>query len=146
MLTENFNKNNLCIVLREITQYYAPKDLDNITILCSNANNNLKHYINALNIKIDILNSENAIIKYQLKEQDLNCFIHEIKPIKNYKFFIEYALSPARAKSYLMLGLILLISSFFVLYKIYYLIFGTILLTLAIITFSKRIKNKNSAQ
>lgn len=45
----------------------------------------------------------------------------------NYRDYLKFAFDKSRSKNYLLFGLILLISSFFVPYKIYYLIIGSLL-------------------
>lgn len=47
---------------------------------------------------------------------------------------MAYALSKERTKNYFLLGAILILSSFFVVFKIYYLVMGSVLLLLAAIT------------
>ncbi len=96
------------------------------------------------NIKITIYNymqTYEKIISKQniLPEQVIDTSI--VKP--TYKQLIEYAFSPSRSKNYWALGLILLLSSFFVAFKIYYLISGSILILIGIIVKFLPNKHKN---
>ena len=139
------NQNDFCKIMQEITLYYSPYDFEKIEILCSSFSKELLTYVKSLNICVVLTNKISAIQKYKLCAFSLPCDIKIVCPVKNYKYFIEYALSPARTKSYLLLGIILVLSSFFVIYKLYYLICGTLLLVLSIITLSKHLKAKNNS-
>ena len=142
---DNLNQNDFYKIMQEITLYYSPYDFEKIEILCSSFSKELLTYVKSLNICVVLTNKVSAIQKYKLCAFSLPCDIKIVCPVKNYKYFIEYALSPARTKSYLLLGIILVLSSFFVIYKLYYLIFGTMLLVLSIITLSKHLKAKNNS-
>lgn len=145
LLFDNLNQNDFHKIIREITLYYSKCDFDQIEILCSNFSKELSNYAKSLNISVVLTNKVNAVQKYKLCASSLPCEITIVHPVKNYKYFFEYALSPARTKSYLLLGVVLVLSSFFVIYKLYYLIFGTLLLILSIITLSKHLKTKNNS-
>ena len=144
LLHSNLTPDDLCKIIRDIGLYCQPETIKSITIIGGGFNNDLKNFAKSLNVNIILLDKVNAILKYNLTPDGLPSSVCVVKPVKNYKYFINYAFSPARTKSYLMLGLVLLLSSFFVLYKVYYLIFGTILLTMSIITVLKHLKKKNS--
>lgn len=51
-----------------------------------------------------------------------------------FKQIMGYALSKERTKNYFLLGAVLILSSFFVVFKIYYLMVGSVLLLMAVIT------------
>ena len=143
-LLDNMDKDALCKILREIVLDCDIANIKQITILCNNIEASLKGFAKTLDIKIELLDKVEAVARYNLQESTLNAPINIRCPIKNYKYFVNYAFALERTKSYLLLGLVLILSSFFVLYKIYYLVFGTFLITLAIITLLKHLKNKNS--
>ncbi len=87
------------------------------------------------NIKIEIwdcFTTYNKLIKDKnlLPDETVDTSISKL----NIKQILKYAFDRKRMKNYLLFGLILIISSFFVYYKIYYLIFGTIMIIIALLT------------
>ena len=90
---------------------------------------------NILNRKIKVLDIYGTFMeKYLDYEIEIPKVIETEKPKLKFKQILKFAFSRERTKNYLLLGLLLIFYSLFVLYKIYYLISGSILLIFAIIT------------
>ena len=87
------------------------------------------------NLKITILNAEQT---YQRFLNNFSSLPEDVTFSKNkklaFKELMSYVSSKERTKNYLLMGLILIISSFFVMFKIYYLVFGSLLLFMALLT------------
>ncbi len=142
-LLEKIDENKIPFIIRNIANNLKELAFESITILCDDQTKQATTFCSSLNIKIELLDKFKAIKKYNLNPNLLQSDIYIKKETKNFKFLINYALSPNRTKSYFTLGLILVFSSFFVLYKIYYLIFGSVLLIMCIITLFLHLKSKN---
>lgn len=141
--TSTINKQMLEQILQQFQELENFSQLS-LIIICENFEKEAFVFANSLNIKIELWNKNTFVNKLNLSHKTLNCPILALKPVKNYHYFIKYAFSPSRFKSYLLMGLVLIISSFFVLFRIYYLIFGTLLIGLSIFTLILKIKNKNA--
>ncbi len=61
-----------------------------------------------------------------------------------FKQVLSFAVSKERTKNYFLLGIVLIFSSFFVLFKVYYLVFGSLLLAMAALT--RVLPHKQKAQ
>lgn len=141
--TNTINKQTLEQILRYFQEIENFEKL-NLVILCESYEKEALNFANALNTKIELWNKNTFVNKLNLSHKTLNCPITIAKPVKNYHYFLKYAFSPSRFKNYLLMGLVLIVSSFFVLFKVYYLIFGTLLISLSILTLILKIKNKNA--
>ena len=144
MLKQNFAPDDLTFAIRDIQSTTSLSHIKTITILAESVLASTKSFAKSLNIQIEILDKVEAIKKYNLVSSTLPENIKIVKQQKNYRYFLSYALSPARFKSYFLLGLILITSSFFVMFKLYYLIFGSLLIVMSIITLCLKLKNKNA--
>ena len=142
-LLKKINENDISQIIRNILDTLKDKPLFNITILCDEHTKQATMFCTSLNIKVELLDKFRAVTKFNLNAQQLYTSISVKKQPKNLKYLFSYALSIKRTKSYLALGLILIICSFFVLYRVYYLILGSILLTMCIITLFLHLKSKN---
>ncbi len=107
-----------------------------IVIICCEASRETFDICQKIQNKhIKILDFEKTYNKFL---QNVETYPNEIE-IKNdkklkLKELVLFSLQKERTKNYLLMGLILITSSFFVIYKIYYLIFGSLLLFLALLT------------
>ena len=113
----------------------SPKPCNQIFIATNNAENSTLDLAKSIkNISITIYNSFQTYEKIISKSNILpeKVIVTEIlKP--THKQLLQYAFSKQRSKNYLLFGFILILSSFFVAFKIYYLIFGTALILTGII-------------
>ncbi len=122
--------NNLSTIYKQIS---SPK---NIVILCGTARSDclaLAKRIN--NKKITIYDSEKTYQTF-LKNSIMPPTEIEFSNSKKLaiKELLHYAIGKNRAKNYSIMGILLVVSSFFVKFKIYYLVVGSILLLLALLT------------
>ena len=86
------------------------------------------------NIKIELVPIENFYHDYLAgTEITLPCAVDISRPKLKYRELLSYAFSPARARHYLLFGLLIILMSFLVPFKIYYLISGSILCIVALI-------------
>jgi len=117
----------------------------NKIIICTNeVDPKTKELVSKLPIKFIILNKyetyENIMKKYDyFPNSILNI---DDSPKLNFKNFLAYSLNKKRAKGYIFSSIILLISSLFVKVTIYYLIFSSILLLMAIFSYTNNLYNK----
>ena len=92
------------------------------------------------NKKIELFDARKTYSEF-IKNKELPENVVEAKLQKlNLKELLKFMISPKRTKHYLILGLVLILSSFFVIYKLYYLITGSLLLIVAILTKIIKIK------
>ena len=140
LLSKNLDINLLSNIIRQTKDFLETKTL---VILCESFLKESKEFAQSLNIKIEIWNKFDVVKKLCFVPQDVQTNIQIIKPKKTLKTMIEYALSPKRFRSYFVLGLVLIVSSFFVFFKIYYLATGTFLLCLSLFVFIKKIKARH---
>ncbi len=99
-------------------------------IICTNSyENNVSKFTSTLGIETLLLDKQQTYISL-LKKYEMYPKITKINNANKmtFKQIILLALDKKRAKSYFISALFLLFSSFFVYYKIYYLIFSTLLL------------------
>lgn len=140
MLFDELKISDLNRIIREL-KTFNPTLNKKVFVLCSGFKNETNKYAKSLNIEIELLNKMDVIKKLGLNSSSLKCETKVLKPQKNFETILLYALSPKRFKSYFFLGLVLVVSSFFVLYKIYYLIFGSILIFMSLLTLILKKKN-----
>ncbi|MBR7090867.1 MAG: hypothetical protein IKC79_00260 [Clostridia bacterium] len=85
------------------------------------------------NIRINLLTTRQFLDKFHLLDKfTIPNIIDVTQPKLSLRQILSGILDRKKSKTYLILGLLLLFYSFFIPYKIYYLIFGTLLLLLAI--------------
>lgn len=114
-LAKQFNCNKTII---------SANKFDNEAVVLSTKINNLQIFL------WDHLNTYNNIIKNnKLPPKVVDTSVEKL----TFKQIVMYALSRKRIKNYVLFGIILILSSFFVYHKIYYLISGSILLILCIV-------------
>jgi len=143
----SFNKE--IFTSNDLANYYSLAKKYNATQLtiCStqfedNAKN-LSKAIRTLPITLlDIYETYSQIIEPSQKMPDKVVDTESVK--LTFKQILSYAISRERTKNYILLGLVLIFSSFFVMFKIYYLVFGSILLAMAILT--RVLPHKHKAQ
>lgn len=126
------------ICLNEFSKIYAQTIhfSKTIIILSNSFDNNVYELVkNIKNKKFCLLDNFATYEKY-IKEYE--CYPNEVinttkQKIKLKELFF-FMLKKDKTKNYFFLGLVLIVSSFFVWFKIYYLVSGSILLLLAVIT------------
>ncbi len=141
--TPQVSVEDLCRLLREVLSTINFSEFQKITILAESFLDSTKNFAKNLNIQVELLDIYQATQNYNLTYNTIPECIKIVKQPKNYQYFVKYILSPERFKSYLTLGLILLVSSFFVMFKVYYLIFGSLLLAMSIVTLFIKAKAKS---
>ncbi len=127
---KTLNLDALCLIFKH---HFPQKEL---VIICCEADKETCVFCGKIQNKhIKILNFEEIYNKFL---QNATIYPNEVELKKEKKLKLKelllFSLQKERTKNYLLMGLILITSSFFVLYKIYYLIFGSLLLFLAILT------------
>lgn len=107
-----------------------------IVILCENVAKDTSNLANLIqNKKITIFDAENTYNQFVKKYQTIPESVIFSKPKKlALKELFCYMIQKERTRNYFLMGLVLIVSSFFVLFKIYYLIVGSILLCMALLT------------
>ena len=143
LINTKLSSEDVCKIIREIKSFY-PQKPDKIIILCHSVLKETKTFCKQLNTEIEFWNLVDCITKLKLDPNLISSDVKIVKPQKNWATILSYAFSPARFKSYFTIGIVLIVSSFFVLYRIYYLVFGTIMLLLAIFTLTLKLKNKST--
>ncbi len=110
-------------------------------VICTNKYaNDIQKFIETLNIEVLILDKQQTYLLL-LKKYEIYPKITKIcdKQKMTFRQFLNIALDKKRAKSYFLSAIFLLFASMFVFYKIYYLIFATILLVMCFLClFRKR--------
>lgn len=121
------------------------KENPNKIIICTNEiEPQCKTFIEHLPCKIILLDKYES---YQKLMKKFNSFPEidttiNLNQTNKWKSFLAFSLNRQRAKGYVFSSIILVISSFFVRASVYYLIISTILLTLAIFSFTNTYYNK----
>ena len=116
---------------------YAKKyDSKQLTICSTEFDDNSKNLAKAIKTLsitlLDIYETYSQIIE---PSQKLPEKVVDTQSAKlTFKQILSYAISRDRTKNYALFGIILIFSSFFVMFKIYYLVFGSLLLAMAILT------------
>ncbi len=139
---EIFKSDDLARLYSKAKEYNA----DEITISAVTFDDNCKNLSKAItNIKITLLDAFETYTQLIEPSNELpEKVVNTQKAKLTFRQLLSYALSKERTKSYFMLGIVLIISSFFVLFKIYYLIFGSILMLMAVLTRVLPHKQKNA--
>lgn len=119
----------------KLLELIKTKKTNNLTIFCSNYNNDVKLIANAFKNKhislisldqlFEIFNSKN--IEIDTSHIDLNKHKITLKEI------IKNSISRQKSKGYFISGLILLFTSLIIPYKIYYVVFSSILFLLSLL-------------
>lgn len=114
---------------------YSPKNADKTIILCTDYDSKLLTNLDNFNTKIILLNYKETYFEL-LKKYEFYPKITINKKAKekiNFKQILLITFNKKKTKSYITSALFIIFASFFVPYKIYYLIIATILLTFAIL-------------
>ena len=129
--TERFTLTDLIKIYSEIES----EKINNVYILSSVFDADCYNIVKQIkNKNIQLFDAQKTYNEF-IKNKSLPENVIDAKPQKlNLKELLKFIISPKRTKHYLILGLILILSSFFVIYKLYYLITGSILLILALLT------------
>lgn len=115
-----------------------PVNTDNLVVLCVNATNSATIFAKSINnYKFVILNENDVYFKFL---KPLNALLPnsiKFKQSKKLKFkeILTIALNKNTSKGYFTSGFIILISSIFIKYKIYYIIFASLLFILSFISY-----------
>ena len=143
LLKNKLGIEDVCQFIRKLESVFKNlKDFE-IVVLCEDFEKQTKTFVESLNIKVELLNKFETAKKFGLKSETLECNIQILKPEKSFKAILDYALSPKRFRSYFLFGMLLVASSFFVIYQIYYLVFGTLFLFMSALTLILK-KKKNT--
>ena len=118
------------------------KPINKLVILCNDYDKDLPGFVKNFNQEIIILNKYQTYLSLY-KEYDYYPAIIERQKTKNsYKQYLAVAFNRSKTKGYLFAVVILVLSSFFVKFNIYYYIISSLLLILALISFINPIYNK----
>lgn len=122
--------------IKEITSAIKNKNSNNITLFC--VNNFVYHDLK--DIKITIESSDKIFKKLKEKNTTINYNLQNEKNRKrSLKEIFCTVLNKQKSKNYFWFGLMLIFSSFFTPFNIYYIVVGTILLLLSIyVRFNKK--------
>ncbi|NLC17209.1 MAG: hypothetical protein GX756_04945 [Clostridiales bacterium] len=130
--TSKLAPNNIIDAIKDSKEFYAKK----ILILCNGANANAYSFAACIDgVQITILD-DNAV--YELMKRynmypEINLKINKFPKSLKLKELAAIALSRKRVKGYFLGSLLLLFSSFFVRYYIYYRIAATIMMIMALV-------------
>jgi len=118
--------------------------IDKVIICTNDVEENTKTLVAKLPIKFVILNKYET---YESLMKKLDFFPNTIltiddSPKLTFKTFLAFSLNKKKAKGYIFASFVLLISSLFVKVTLYYLIFSSALLILAIFSYTNTIYNK----
>ena len=135
----DFNTDDLVLVYSK-TKSETPTRL----IICTNTvDNNAIKLAQKLPLEIYILDASQVYEKLLKEYNHYPCLTKLKSETKlGFKDLISYALNKKRTKGYFIASVILLLSSFFVPYKIYYIVMATLLLVLSLVSFSNPKYNK----
>ena len=108
---------------------------DNLTILCLSVNNDVKSICNAfINKKITLISVEQLYDLFEQKNITIDTSNIDLSKSKiTFKEILKGAIKRNKSKGYFFSGLILLLTSLIIPYKIYYVLFSTTLFTLSLI-------------
>lgn len=119
-------------------------NLDNIIICANDFDDDVKNIAKQIkNLTIKLLDTTQIYSTYLKAQPQLPQAVDITKKKLKQMELLRYAFSPARARHYLLFGLLLLLTSFLVPFKIYYLIFGSILCVTALFVKLYPILKKN---
>lgn len=102
-----------------------------------------KLYKQIKNLKITLYDAQQTYLNFVKNHAFPSEIIFEKKEKLDFRGLLSFMLNKDRTKNYFLLGLVLIISSFFVWFKIYYLVFGSILLFMAFLTILLAYKKKS---
>ena len=152
--TENYktNENNIYVTKALFVPYFKNSEVSLETLskfIIIAKNNNINKIIFCANdIQDDARSFAEKINNIKIEFWDFFLFYQDYakssavtlpeviditKPKMKYKELLAYAFNSARARNYLLFGLLIILSSFLVPFKIYYLISGSILCIIALI-------------
>ena len=118
------------------------KPINKLVILCNDYDKVLPGFVKNFNQEIIILDKYQTYLSLY-KEYDYYPAIIERQKTKNsYKQYLAVAFNRSKTKGYLFAAVILVLSSFFVKFNIYYYIISSLLLIFALISFINPIYNK----
>ncbi len=135
----DFNTDDLVLIYNQIK-----KETSTRLVICTNkVDSNTIKLAQKLPLEIYVLDG-NQIYEKLLTKYNYFPPLTKLKSEAKLEFkdLISYALNKKRTKGYFIASVVLLLSSFFVPYKIYYVIMSTILLVLSLISFSNPKYNK----
>ena len=129
---ENFTLEDLFRIIKTATKLNAKE----IKIFAPTVDETAKTFAKQINnLKIDFVDKYSLYNNYIAGKFE-NAFIEKIdisKPKINYVGLLRYAVNQKRARHYLLFGLLILLMSFLVPFKIYYLVLGSLLCLIALI-------------
>ena len=129
---ENFTLEDLFRIIKTATKLNAKE----IKIFAPTIDETVKTFAKQINnLKIDFVDKYSLYNNYIAGKFE-NSFIEKIdisKPKINYAGLLRYAVNQKRARHYLLFGLLILLMSFLVPFKIYYLVLGSLLCLIALI-------------
>lgn len=129
---ENFTLEDLFRVIKTATKLNAKE----IKIFAPTVDETAKTFAKQINnLKIDFVDKYSLYNNYIAGKFE-NALIEKIdisKPKINYAGLLRYAVNQKRARHYLLFGLLILLMSFLVPFKIYYLVLGSLLCLIALI-------------
>lgn len=124
------------------------KNINKIIIFASTIDKDCFSFIkNLKNIKIKLIDYNNFYINYMKKHNifpDIK-IKYEEKTKYSFKELLNIAFSKKKTKGYVITGFIFLVSSLFLRYNIYYIIFTTIMFVFALFSYFNKPFNKNSS-
>ncbi len=135
----DFNTDDLVLVYNK-----TKKEMPSRLIICTNTiDNNAIKLAQKLPLDVYILDG-NQVYEKLLKKYNYFPYLTKLKSETKigFKEILSYALNKKRTKGYFIASVILLLSSFFVPYKIYYVVMATLLLILSLVSFSNPKYNK----
>ena len=135
----DFNSDDLVLVYNK-----TKKEMSSRLIICTNTiDNNAIKLAQKLPLDVYILDG-NQVYEKLLKKYNYFPYLTKLKSETKigFKEILSYALNKKRTKGYFIASVILLLSSFFVPYKIYYVVMATLLLILSLVSFSNPKYNK----
>ena len=121
--------------LSKVINIANSENVEKITICTTNTSEEAKNFCKQINnFSINFIDTYKFYDEYA-KTCDITLTekIDITKPKMKYKELLAYAFNSARARNYLLFGLIIILSSFLVPFKIYYLVTGSILCIIALI-------------
>ncbi len=129
---ENFTLEDLFRVIKTATKLNAKE----IKIFAPTVDGTAKTFAKQINnLKIDFVDKYSLYNNYIAGKFE-NALIEKIdisKPKINYAGLLRYAVNQKRARHYLLFGLLIILMSFLVPFKIYYLVLGSLLCLIALI-------------
>lgn len=137
ILTFNFKYSNLTSDdILTIYKQHKTKKIKRLIILTNNIDSNTISIINGLKLETMVLDYKQTYAML-LEEYSFYPKIipRKIKAKNTFKQILAYSLNKKKTKGYLLSAIVILFASLFVRYKLYYTIFSTILITLAIFSY-----------